>query len=155
VTDTAGDQHFFAIGSALLNHDMGRTWNASLGYDRHVDFSGFYLEPLLLDTVTANFGGLIASRLSFHSFAGYSQGTVGFGTGDNSYRQSDASALLQYAFFRYVALSAGYFYYHRWLGDAVIASPDISNYSESQSFRVFVSGYLPLFHRARRANATR
>jgi hypothetical protein len=155
IADTHRTQHYLALGGAVLDHDMGRTWNASLGYRRHVDFSSLFREPLLLDTVTAGLDGLLLPRLSFTSGGGFSHGTVGFGMAGNSYGQGNASAALQLALIRYLAVSVSYAYYYRSLGDQVIVASDLANRSESQAVRVFFTAYAPLFHRARRANATR
>jgi hypothetical protein len=46
-------RHFYATGSALLDHRIGRTGHVGLVYARGVGFPGM-IEPVFSDTVTAN-----------------------------------------------------------------------------------------------------
>jgi hypothetical protein len=155
VADTLGAQHYFVLGDASLNHEMGRSWKTSLSYSRSLDFSSLFQDPVLADTVTGDVGGLITDRLSFQAAAAYSRGTVGFVTAGHGLVRADAYAVIQSALTRYLALGASYAFYQRSIGSLVDVPVDLPRQSEDQVVTVFISTWAPLFHRARRPHATR
>ena len=140
-------QRYFALGNIDLVHEIGRTWSASVGYSRNMDFSSLFLEPMLSDNVFADFGGLISSRLSFQSSVGYTTSAVGFGGGENRYDTAHGLVGLQTGLTRYVALGVNYTYYYRTIGQALEVPSGLATHAESQAVHVFVSAWAPLFQR--------
>ena len=153
--DSNGRQRTSGVGSTRLSYQIGRTWAASAGAGRSVDFSSLFQEPVLSDTLSADLGGLIARRLSFRSVASYSRGTAGFNEGGNQVILSGASVTLQAAMTRYLALSSSYGYSRREIGDRIVLPSGLSPRSEDQVFSVYLSAWAPLYQRTRRSNATR
>jgi len=154
-TDSSGRQRYFGLGNVVINHEMGRTWTASAGYNRGLDFPSLLQEPTLTDNFFAHLGGLINSHLSFSSYAQYTRGAVGFGGGDDSFSTASAVAGVQSALNRYLALGVNYTYFYRSVGVDVVLPSDIVNYNQSQAVHVFLSAWAPLYSRARRPDATR
>ena len=115
----SGSQRYFVPGNIDLVHEIGRTWSASVGYSRNMDFSSLFLEPMLSDNVFADFGGLISSRLSFQSCIGYSTSAVGFSGGENRYDTAHGLVGLQTGLTRYFSLGVNYTYYYRSIGQAL------------------------------------
>ena len=102
--------NYALLGSASLNHEMGRTWTASVAYRRSVDFHEGFAEPFLAQSASANLGGLFSRRLSFRSTVSYTLGEVGSGP-SNDFDSTNADAGLQYALTRHLAAYASYVYY--------------------------------------------
>ena len=156
VTDSAGTKRFVFLGGAGLAHEMGRTWSSTVRYDRGLQFESIFQEPVLTDTVSAQMTGLITSRLQFQSGAGYSRGDVGLvGGAGNGMEIAYGLVGIRSAITRYLAVGTNYSYYRRTVGDQVTLPIGLSRYSDSQSVRVYLSTWVPLFTRTRRPNATR
>ena len=67
----------FLEGSAMLQHHIGRTWLAAATYQRRLRFVDGFTEPFFVDSVSAQVGGYVTSRLTFNAFVGTSTGRVG------------------------------------------------------------------------------
>jgi hypothetical protein len=153
----AGDRtrnQFRVIGEARLAHDMARTWQAGLSYGRNVRFVDSFAEPILYDAVTADWGGLITRRLQFTTSARATWGDVGL-TGRQPYTAYVGSVVLSQALNRYLALSASYFYSQYHFDEALAAPLGVTARRERQGVRVSVTGWVPIFSRARTTNAAR
>ena len=95
---------YYLTGNARLNREIGRTWNAALGYIRSVSYIATYGEPFFSDAVNATLGGMINRRLQFRSGARASLGSVG-AAGNSNYDTYYGSTGVTYALSRYVGLS--------------------------------------------------
>jgi hypothetical protein len=140
-------RRFAATGSAQLVHEIGRTWAASIAYNRRVRFTESWPEPVFSDAVSAGFGGLITRRLQFQSSARASVGRVGFeeiGSGFDTYA---GSATLAYALSRYASVGATYAYYRHRFDDRVLLAPGFARHLDRQSIRGYVNVWMPLFSR--------
>jgi hypothetical protein len=158
-TATSERDHTYvsAIATAVFNHEIGRTWNFSAGYDRNVGFVETFASPYVYDSGRLSLNGLLGRRLSFHSSAGVSLGNVGFGqaahgqTFDTYY----ASAGLGQALSRNLNLDIGYSYY-RYRYDGLLLLPAVFEQDMTRhSLHVSLSAWLPLMQRGRRSNAPR
>ena len=107
----AGGARLFVNGSADLVHAWALTWSANLGARRTVNYELGFREPLLSNGVYAGFGGLLAPRLDLTGTAAYTSGSVGFGSGENGFATSSATAALRLALTEWLAAYAQYFYY--------------------------------------------
>lgn len=105
--------HFIVNGSAGLVHAWGRTWSANVGATRAINYEIGFSQPFLSNTAYAALGGLLTPRLDFTTSAAYTTGSVGFGSGNNGFANSYATAALRLALTEWLAGSAQYFYYHR------------------------------------------
>jgi hypothetical protein len=142
-----GSFRFRATGSAQLSHEIGRTWDASLAYDRGLRFSETWTEPLFTDTVTARVGGLVNRRSQIHVTARALRGNGYSGGGAKSY---SAVAGLTVAITRYVNTGLTYMYYqHQFASELSLAAGFPRSY-EGQSIRASVTVWAPLFQRERR-----
>jgi hypothetical protein len=68
LTSDLGRQYVLT-GSAALNHMIGRTWNASLTFDRGVEFPDALPQPVVSDRVTVGIGGLWGRRMTLRARA--------------------------------------------------------------------------------------
>ena len=152
----AEETEFRVVGGAELNHEIGRTWSASLGYSRDVHLDAAWGDIVSSDGVVATLSGLINRRVDFQSSARVSGGAIGLSTADdNRYESYSGSASLGYALTRHVNLSLSYLYYRHRFDQGVVLPPDFANTFNRHSVRASVSVWAPLFQRGRRSNATR
>jgi len=143
------DFHFQLIGSARLSHEMGRTWNATLSYDRGLSLADTWGEPVFSDSVTAGVGGLIAPRtqLQFSGRALYGGGVSG-SYGD--VQTLHGYGVLSFAMTRHVNTALTYTYYSQDLAEDLSLVEGFPHDSDGQSIRLSVSVWVPVFQRARR-----
>jgi hypothetical protein len=151
-----GDTRFDAIGSATLSREIGRSWQASLAYQRSAGYVQSLLEPTFADSVSGAFNGLITRRLSFHSGVGASRGSVGFvRSSTNGFDAVNAFTGVGQALTRHLALNVNYsFYRYNFESGAAIASALIPHLNR-HSVSVSLSAWAPLFQHGRKKNASR
>jgi len=146
---------FRLTGNARLNHEMGRTWDASMAYGRNMRFSEALREPVFSDSASASVGGMINRRLQFRSTASASFGSVGFGGRRDDFVSYRGTASLTTGLTRYAGLGVTYSYYRSSLDDRVTAPSDLPRDIARQSVRAYVTLWAPLVYRAGRQNGTR
>ncbi|HEY7441576.1 MAG TPA: hypothetical protein VH701_04085 [Vicinamibacterales bacterium] len=133
------------IGAADLNHRMGRTWQAHLGYERGFQSIVGIPEPFASDAVTAAVGGYLTDRLHFEMSSSYTQGGLRFSTEGRGYNVYDTSALLQFPISQQLALDLNYLYV-RYLPQGGLVLP-IPVEFERNAVRVGLSMWVPLLGR--------
>jgi opacity protein-like surface antigen len=142
--DRDGEGLRFAVtGGANLTHEMGRTWTAAIAYRRGADFHEGFTEPFLSDGVTASLDGFLSRRLRFRSSVDYSIGTVGIGT-DDHFNSGAATAGLELALSRNLALFGRYVYYQYEFDSQLAIDPRFSQSLERQGIRLGLSLFVPL-----------
>jgi hypothetical protein len=135
---------YHLIGTANLRHEIGRTFSASIGYRRSVDFHEGFNDPFLSDAVTASYDGLLTRRLGFNARADYALGSVGLGGDNNGYDSASASAGLEYALSRTLALYGRYVYYRYHFDSGVALDPRFVPSLDRQGVRVGLSASFPI-----------
>ncbi len=105
-----GQTHYLLSGSATLSHGFKRSWSASLGYVRGVNYQPGFSVPLIADSVSASLGGQFATRVKWSSGAGASRGVIGF-SGAGSLITYSATSSLNVAMTRGLAIYTQYSYY--------------------------------------------
>jgi opacity protein-like surface antigen len=145
---------FRALGSATLNHEVGRTWLATASYTRGVRFLETLLEPVFQDSAMAGFGGLVNRRVQVQTAVQASLGQIGLANrnGFNSY-VGTAGATIAISQNMNFGLSYSYFHY-RFSGNTVLP-PGVPPEVNRQSVRASINVWAPLLNTARRANAAR
>lgn len=107
-----GKYYFNAQVSAYLNTALGRTWNANVNYQRGLMFVQGFQEPWYSDSIGARFGGYLGRRVNVSAQAGWTRGTGYYSAQEGNIDAWTATANLQLAVTRTVALFTQYFYYH-------------------------------------------
>jgi hypothetical protein len=157
-TKYQGSTHFNAVGSATLNHEIGRTWQFNAAYNREVGFFETFGSPFLYDSARVSLGGLIDRRWSFHSSASVVLGALGFGTtaSANRFTSYYADAGLSRALTRFVSLGVDYTFYRYGFGETpTLLPPGYTRDMNRNSVHATVNAWLPIFERGRRPNAAR
>jgi hypothetical protein len=142
------------VGNAALQHEIGRSWSAWVGYSRRVLLNEVWPDPIVADGVTAGFGGLISRRMQFSSVA---RGALGRGLEKDvpGFNSVQASASLGYALNRFMSLGVTYSYYQQRFDEGATLSAGIPASAERHSARATVSLWAPLFQRTRSTDASR
>jgi hypothetical protein len=134
---------FNVIGSASLNHELGRTWTAQAGYFRSVDFHEGFLEPFLSNTATGSVAGLFSRRLRFRAGVDYAWGDVGVGA-SNPYHSRSAQSELQFGLSRVLAIFGRYVYYAYDFDNRVSTDPRFVQKLNRQGARVGLTAFIPV-----------
>jgi hypothetical protein len=143
-----------AVGDAQLTHEIGRTWYASVGYDRGVSFIDTFDEPFVYDAATASVEGLISRRVAFHTALRAAFGHVGLSRG-RPYDTYSGVVGLNVAISRYLAAGTSYLYHRYRFDDAVVLPAGVGGRMDRQGLRAYISVWAPLFYRVRAPDATR
>jgi hypothetical protein len=141
-------------GSASLNREIGRTWNAGASYVRGVTYEASFQQPLMSDAFSVGVNGALNRRTQFVSSASYANGGLLLGNGGD-YDTYIATAGLTFALSRYLGLQAGYFFYHYKFDENIIRPPGTPQELNRQGVHVNLSTWLPLYQRVRRPDAAR
>jgi hypothetical protein len=146
--EPSGSLRYRLTGAARLSHEIGRTWVASLSYDRGLRFTESWLEPLFTDSASAGLNGFFNRRVQAHLVGRWVRG-VGQQDGGEGIENYSASAGLSFAISRYVNSGVNYSYYVHEFGSSVVLPPGYARDFERRSIRAYVSLWAPLFQRSR------
>jgi hypothetical protein len=142
-------------GNAALKHEIGRSWNAWVGYSRRVLMNETWPDPVVADSLSAGVGGLISRRMQFMSVARGALGKQGLERDAPGFDTAQASATLSYALTRFMNLGLIYSYYQQRFDERAVLSAGVPASAERHSVRATVSLWAPLFQRTRRTDASR
>jgi hypothetical protein len=137
-------RHFYATGSALLDHRIGRTGHVGLAYSRGVGFLQGLIEPVFTDTVTATAATALSRRVRVSSSVGYVLGSVGLSEGATNYSAWTGNGQFIVGLAPRLGLQAGYAYYQHDVGDAVQLIGHLPNQQHRQTLFVGLSFGVPL-----------
>jgi opacity protein-like surface antigen len=147
---------YTVIGSANLIHQMGRTWNLSVAYNRNVGFVQAFDAPFFGDAVNGGLTGLITRRVSFKSGFGYSVGDFGkSGSQSSTFETMTGSAGLNTALTRNLAIGVEYVYYRYSFSETELLPVGFRPETARHSIRAGLNVWAPLFNRGRRSDASR
>jgi hypothetical protein len=146
---------YYLTGSARLGHEIGRSWDAALAYNRGVEFIDTLREPIFSDSLNFGVGGLITRRLQFRSSAGAAFGEIGLTGAGRSFTSYYGTSGVTYAMSRFVGLAVDYWYYRYTFDDTAALPAGLSPQLNRQRVQASIALWTPLIHRARRSNVTR
>lgn len=141
-------------GNAALTYELGRSWGASLVYDRRAGFVETLAAPAFVDDVSGSFGGLITRRLSLQAQGGAARGTVGISSG-NQYWIYRGAMGLGLALSRAVSVQFDYLNYRYRFDDGRFLPMTTNPRVNRQTAQVTLQLWAPIFQRSRKPNATR
>jgi hypothetical protein len=147
---TSEQLRFIVTGNVALKHEIGRTWNAWVGYSRRVHLEETFLEPVVSDGLSVGLAGLISRRVQFTSVARGALGKQGLGNNAPGFDAVHAAATLSYAVTRFMNLGVTYAFYQQQFDEGVQLSVGNPRSAERHSVRATVGLWAPLFQRARR-----
>jgi hypothetical protein len=147
--------YFRLTGSAVLTHEIARSWAASLSYNRGMGFVERFRQPFFTDSVMLGLDGLIARRLNFRSAAGAVSGDVGLASNANTFASYFGSTGLTMGLTRSLAIGTDYNYYRYGFAQAEGLPTGIARQMGRHSARVYLSVWVPILQRGRRTDASR
>lgn len=152
----SGTRQWRANGHFSLRHEIGRTWQAQLGYNRDTQYVPGFADPLLNDAVAISVGGNLTQKSSASLVTNYAMGKVGIAsTGANNYNLASVSGTYRYAFLTQLAAYVEYFLFDADFDRDVALSDTLVDGSRRHGLRVGVSIGTGLWGNRRRALATR
>lgn len=144
---TAGDTSLRSrlrfVGSAVLTHEMGRTWTASAAYARRFIFREGFTAPFFSDGVTAQVAGLVTRRMDVSAQASWSLSKYQ-GSSGGDHRGAWAVAQVRYGLTSWLASYARYVYYDYRFSEEIRLDPDFPAMTERQGVRVGLAVSVPL-----------
>lgn len=148
---TDGNETRYALtGNVQIMRELGRTWSASVWYDRDVQFEEAFQQPVFTDTVSAMVSGLLSRRVSVDAGTGLAGGKVGFSDVDNGYSTLYSSAGIGIAITRFLNGGLRYGYARYQFDDGVRLPTDLLFQTSRHSLHAYLSTWLPIFSRTRR-----
>jgi len=156
--DDGNYTRYRVTGTAFLNREIGRTWNAAIVYARDVAFFETLRVPYFYDGATVGLTGLINRSIQLHSSVGGTYGDVSVITAEpasNHFATGTGNVGLIFAFSRYMGVAVDYFVYAYSIDDASTFWYGLEPRLARQSVSVSLRAWLPLIERGRRSDATR
>ncbi len=138
---------YLVNGSAYLNRQIGRSWNARLDYRRGVQFVDGFPGPFFSDAVAGVVGGLLGVRTQIGLTAAYTNGNLGVTTADRNYVTYTGRANAQFALFRWMAIFTEYSYYHYDFDPSVVLPIGMNRGLDRQGVRIGVNLWVPVISR--------
>jgi hypothetical protein len=106
------DGWFYTIvGSGGFTHSLGRSWTAQVTATRALVYVPEFLDPTLMNAVSASVAGSLSRRATTSLSLNYSTGESGFVDTATNFDAYSASAQVRYAIFRQAGLFAEYYYF--------------------------------------------
>jgi hypothetical protein len=133
-----------AVGSISIRHDVSQSWTVGLSYRRGAGFSSRRASS---NTGAIDVNGSTGRRTVFTLSAGYSDGEIGLYMLDNRYATSFATARLQVALTRLVAIYGQGFAYHYDFGNVASLPSTYPPEVRRRALRAGVTLWLPILGR--------
>lgn len=137
--DSSNNLQFDVIGSAGLTHQIGRTWDASVMYERSVRFVPAFADPFVGSGVSGQLNGRLTRRTAVRIAANWMKGRVGVEGGDNRADSSSVSAQYRWGLSPRLAFFAEYFLFRTALGSDIVLPGALPNDAKSHAIRVGLS----------------
>jgi hypothetical protein len=149
---------YTVTGTATLNREIGRTWDAGAMYTRNVAFVETLHAPYFYDAINIGFSGLISRRAALHSWVGATFGDVGINTaasGSNRFDTGYSTTGFVVALSRYLAIATDYVFYAYSLDRASLIASGLPPQLGRHSIVVALRAWAPIVEHGRRSNAAR
>jgi opacity protein-like surface antigen len=143
LTPEGGRTHYRVTGHAVLNHEIARTWTASLLYSRALQFVEAFPQPYFSDSISARVGGNASRRVDLAFSGAYAVGEMSGAAGGGTLGTYTGTGGLTIAVNRHVALAADYLYYHYRLGQQTVSAV-IPNRLDRQTIRIGLKLWFPV-----------
>jgi len=140
-----------AVGNAHLAHEIGRSWLASVAYDRSFRFVDTLLLPVFYDSVNIALGGLVSRRVEVQTGLRGVIGTIGYG-GDDATSDFDtfqALAGVSFALNRFMQIGTSYSFYRYRFDRNALLPVGVARNIDRQSIRAQLNFWAPLMTRRR------
>jgi hypothetical protein len=141
--NATGGRRLEAIGSAVLEHQMGRTWTAEIDYRRGYRYLDGFERPVFSDSADASLQGLLNRRLELSMYASYFTGAVRLSADSPRFESYLASGRLRSALSKTLAAYVEFRYYHYQFDETVVRPPGVPYSFGRRGVRAGLSLFLP------------
>lgn len=142
--------YYRLVGNARLNHEIGRTWNAGVAYDRNLGFLQAFSQPFFVDSITAGVSGMVHRRLQWRSNLYWSLGDVGFGDTAGGFDSFGATSGITLGLSRRLGVGVDYSYYQYSFDAASLLPTGLAHDLNRHGLHAYLSVWVPLLSRMRR-----
>jgi hypothetical protein len=120
---------FYTVtAGASLNHEINRTWVASVNYVRGLSVVGGFSEPFFTDAVNASIVGRLGRQVRVTASTGLSNGNVGLGSATNNYESVRATTRLEWTVkSERIGVYGNYYYYGYQFGEPPVTATPIAS----------------------------
>lgn len=135
------------LGHAGLRHQIGRTWQGQVRYERGMHLVAGFTDPVTSDGVAASLAGTITSRIAVTATATGSTGWVGTAEADHEFLTYVGVGSLRVAVSRSLAIYGSYFYYFYDVGAQIAMRPGAQRTLERRGVQVGLIAWTPILRR--------
>ena len=139
LAERQGRTHFYATGTATLNHEIGRTWAVQANYVRGVRFIDGMTSEMLANQLATQVDGFLGRRFSVQV-----GGRFDVSDESSNYKSYAGAARLNYAMSRNLQAFVHYIYYHYRFGPTVEIPDTMSRQLDRQGVRVGITLWAPV-----------
>jgi hypothetical protein len=107
--DADAGYRLVVTGNARIQHEIGRTWTATVGARRGIDFEAGFHDPFLTNTASVGFGGSPAGRIRLTAFGYFSGGRIGLQADAPTYTAANLNARVTLSLTRRLTTFGEYF----------------------------------------------
>jgi hypothetical protein len=151
-----GAQTYFNVrGHASLDHEISRTWNGRLLYQRGFSFIPGLAQPAFADAFGFDIGGGVSRRLFIDGSGGYAKGDIGLALVGRGYDSYIARGRAQYLLLRWLSAYGEYFFYHYRFADVIAIPSVVAAGLNRRGARLGAEFVVPLVSQRRAAVAAR
>lgn len=133
---------YHMVGSAQLQRDLGRTWNAALLVGRNIAYSEPLDQPIVADVVAVVLNGSLTRRIDLKSIVSAARGHVGTTTTVNA-NNNYGTVQLSYSLSRNLAIGGDYLYSQLTAPPGALPSVEFAQLSQ-HTVRVYLKVWAPL-----------
>lgn len=146
-----GRRRYEVVGNANLRRELGRSWFATVGYDRVVAFLTVFHRPTFEESIGATLSGSLGRRITVTSTAGASRGRIGLDDDANRYSAYRVGSGLTFGLTRRFGLGAHYSYF-QYRFDRANELPEVFRQRDvaGHAVRVGLEVFAPIFERSGR-----
>lgn len=130
--------------AASLAHQMGRTWEAKVGYQRGMSVVAGFAEPFFADSVNGNVHGQLSRRVALDFGAGFANGIVGLGSRGQNYLGYRGNSRIQWSARRDLGLYSEYYFNSYEFGGPTPALASIPRQVNNHGVRAGLVFRIPL-----------
>ncbi len=145
VANQPKDSRVRLIGQANLDHQLTRSWQLGLSYNRGWQYIEGLPDVFFAYSVTGSVGGSLGRRVEVHGTTGYSTGGLRFSGHQRAYDTNASTALVRVGVSRNFAVQAEYLYYRFLFSNAVTLPTGTLPRENRHVLRVGLTTWFPFF----------
>lgn len=144
IAQSPGGQRIQAVGSATLEHHLGRTWTTIAQYRRQLRYVDDFDRPIFADMVAGGVNGLLTRRTEFAARTRFVRGAVGVTPRSPRFTSYEVATRVRRALKRTLAAYGEYIFYHYEFEEGAVRPVGLPQRFSRNGVRFGLSLWLPL-----------